>query len=94
MSFTAFEEKLKSVKEKAEGDIKDLALYLEAAYNHVHTSHAEYVVKSAIVDNLHAATVKLDNIANSIQANAVLAEQAVETIVPVVKATRKRTTQS
>lgn len=94
MSVTAFEEKLKSVKDKVYGDLKDLILYIEAAFNHAQTSHAETLVKSAIVDNLHAATVKVENIANSIQENARLAEQAVEAIVPVVKATRKRTTQS
>jgi hypothetical protein len=86
-----FEEKLKTVKSKVEGDFKDLILHIEAVFQHVQTSHAEDVVKNAIISDLHAATVKVDNIANNIRIESDLADKAVDAADDAVnKATKKK----
>jgi hypothetical protein len=40
-----FEAKLKAVKGKVEGDMKDLVLYIESVFHHIQASHVEDVVR-------------------------------------------------
>lgn len=65
MSLVALEENLSNLKTKVEGDLKDLVLKLEAVFHHIKASHVEDLVKTAVYTELHAATVKVDNIANA-----------------------------
>lgn len=74
-----FEETLANVKNKVEGDFKDVIKHLESVFHHLHVSHADEAVKTAIVTDLHAATVKIDNIANAVRTDADAADKAVET---------------
>jgi hypothetical protein len=86
-----FEAKLKSVKGKVDGDLKDLVIYLESVFHHVQASHVEDVVKNAVVSDLHAATVKVDNIANTVRIESDLADKAVDAVdTAVVQATKKK----
>lgn len=96
MSLQELEAKFASLKDKAEGDFKDLVLHLEAVFQHVQISHAGAIVKGAVYDSLHAAAIKVENIAN----NTVLpAAQEVEAVAETVektvrKATSRKTTTS
>lgn len=83
-----FEETLKNVKNKVEGDLLDVLKHIEAVFHHLHVSHTEDVVKEAVVTNLHAATLKIDNIANAVRVTTDAADKAVE------EAAAKTTTQS
>lgn len=66
------------VKGKAEGDLKDLVKHLEAAFQHLHISHAEPVVKEAVTNELHMAAIKVDNIANQVRMESDLADKAID----------------
>jgi hypothetical protein len=86
-----FEAKLKAVKGKVEGDMKDLVLYIESVFHHIQASHVEDVVKNAVVSDLHAATVKIDNVANTIRIESDLADKAVDAAdAAVTKAVKKK----
>lgn len=69
------EQRLASLKSKAEGDFHDLVLKLEAVFQHIHASHTEDVVKEAVATELNHAAIKVDNIVNQVR----LATDAVET---------------
>lgn len=77
MSLVDLEENLSSLKTKVEGDLKDLVLKLEAVLHHVKASHVEPIIKDAVYTELHAATVKVDNIANA----AIIATDVVNAVV-------------
>lgn len=72
--------RLETVKSKAEGDLRDLVKHLEAAFQHLHISHAEPVVKEAVASELHMAAIKVDNIANQTRMEADLADKAIDTV--------------
>ena len=79
MSIVAeLEHKLAALKDKVEGDFKDLVLHIEAAYQHVQASHVEDIVKNAVADSVHNAAIKIDNITNVLQAEAAKVEEVVE----------------
>lgn len=96
MSLQELEAKFASLKDKAEGDFKDLVLHLEAVFQHIQISHAESLVKNAVYDSLHAASVKIENIANNTVIPAAKEVEAVaETVVKTArKATSSKTTTS
>lgn len=85
-----FQETLSNVKGRVDGDFHDAVSYIESAYQHLHVSHAEDIVKHAIVADLHAATVKIDNLASSLKAQ--LADTTLDTVVETVaKVVKKKT---
>ena len=83
-----FEDTLANVKNKVEGDFKDLLKHIESVFHHLHVSHAEDVVKEAVVTDLHVATLKIDNIANAVQVNADAADKTVEEAVKTSETTK------
>lgn len=83
-----FKETLANVKDKVEGDFKDLLKHLESVFHHLHVSHVEDVVKEAVVTDLHAATVKVDNIANAVRANADAVDKTVQEAVDNTETTK------
>lgn len=88
--FAEFQDLLSNVKGRVDGDIHDVVKHIESAFQHIHASHVEDIVKHAVVADLHAATVRIDNIANSVRAN--LADTALDIAVEAVsKAARKKT---
>lgn len=83
---TELQVKLTSLKDKLDGDLKDLVVKLESVFHHVHASHVEDVVKVAVATDIHEAATKIDNVANTIRMESDLADKAVDTADDAVNA--------
>lgn len=89
MSLVELGAHLASLKEKAEGDLADLAFHLEAAAQHLQASHIETVVKDAVFDSLKHVAIKANNVANNWVLPAV---QEVEAVAESVEKTVRKAT--
>lgn len=85
-AIATLQEKIDDLKTKVSGDLHDLVKHIEAAVQHLHTSHTETVVKDAVVADLSSATDKVANIANTVRMESDLADKAVDAVDDAVKA--------
>lgn len=77
--FTDLDAKLTELKTKVEGDLHTLVTKLQAVAHHVQASNVEPVVKEAVATDLHDATQKVADVADTLRADADVADKAVDT---------------
>jgi hypothetical protein len=87
--FADVEKKLVDVKNKVDGDLKDIATKLEAVFQRVHQAPVEDVVKDAVASDIHAAATKVEAVADTMRSDVDAADKVVDTADAAVDATAK-----